>query len=292
MNHKLAAASALAGALLAGVGIGAAGTATLTRHQEPAASIQARADAARAAVMAVLQGNRARGVRAHRRAIAGPDGVTGVSYYNWSGYADTGAAGAFTKVAGSWTVSKLGTCTGEHTTVSEWVGFDGFNNPTVEQDGSTSLCYEGKASYYDWYEMYPTQSVVTIEHTISPGDKMSATVTRSGTKYTMAVTDSTHSADSFTATATCSAATCQNDSAEWINERDYFGSSGYSPLSDYGTWKLTGGTATESGKSGTISSLGSVNNITMIDATGAYNLGTASALSGGNSFTTTWKDSW
>jgi hypothetical protein len=30
----------------------------------------------------------------------------------------------------------------------------------------------------------------------------------------------------------------------------------------------------------------------MVDATDAYNLGTASALSLGKSFTTTWKDSW
>lgn len=292
MNRKLAAAVALAGALLVGVGIGAVGSAKLARHQEPAASSRVQADAARAAVMAMLQGNRARGRRAHRRAIAGPDGVTDVFYYNWSGYADTGAAGAFTKVAGSWTVSKLGTCTGEHTTDSEWVGFDGFTNGTVEQDGSISMCYEGKAVYYDWYEMYPTQSVIMVEHAVSPGDKMSATVTRSGTKYTLVVTDSTHSADSFSATATCSATTCQNDSAEWINERDSFGISGYSPLSDYGTWKLAGGTATESGKSGTIGSLGNVNNITMVDATDAYNLSTASVLSSGKTFTTTWKDSW
>jgi peptidase A4-like protein len=296
MNHRFAAMAA-GGAVLLGIGIGAASVAgpggvirhqAAASHQVPAAS----AARARAAVVAMLQGSRAPGVRAPRRATRGPDGSTGVSYFNWSGYGATGAAGAFTKISGSWTVSKVTGCTKEHTTDSEWIGFDGFSNGTVEQDGSIGVCYEGKLSYYDWYEMYPTQPTITVEHTVSAGDKMSATVTRSGTKYTLVVTDSTHSADSFTATATCASTTCSNDSAEWINERNYFGTPGYSPLSDYGTWTLTKGSATESGKSSSIGSLANLNNITMIDATDVYNLGTASALSGGNSFTTTWRDSW
>lgn len=296
MNHRLTALAA-GGAVLLGAGIaaGTAGHGTFSHRQRPAASRQvAGADAARAkaAVLATLQGSRAPGVRAPRRETPGPDGSTSAFYYNWSGYAATGATGAFTKVSGSWTVSKISNCTGEHTTDTEWIGFDGFSNGTVEQDGSIGFCYEGKLSYYDWYEMYPAQSSVVLEHHVSPGDKMSATVTRSGTKYTMVVTDSTHPADSFTATATCASTSCLNDSAEWINERDYFGSAGYSPLSDYGTWTLTKGAATESGKSSSIGSLANLYNITMVDATNAYDLGTASALSGGNSFTTTWKDSW
>jgi hypothetical protein len=296
MNHRLAALAA-GGAVLLGAGIAAAGTAGhgASIHQKrPAASRQAAAGEARAraAVLAMLQGSRAPGVRAPRPATRGPNGVTNAFYFNWSGYAATGSAGAFTKVSGSWTVSKVINCTHEHTTDSEWIGFDGFTNGTVEQDGSIGVCYEGKLTYYDWYEMYPAQPVITVEHTVAAGDKMSATVTRSGTKYTLVVTDSTHPADSFTATATCASTTCLNDSAEWINERNYFGSSGYSPLSDYGTWTLTKGSATESGTSSSIGSLANLNNITMVDATDAYNLGTASALSGGNSFTTTWKDSW
>jgi hypothetical protein len=295
MNHRLAALAA-GGAVLLGAGIaaGTAGHGASIAQKRPAASRQAAAGEARAraAVLAMLEGSRAPGVRAGRQATRGPNGSTSVFYYNWSGYAATGAAGAFTKVSGSWTVSKIINCTGEHTTDTEWIGFDGFNNGTVEQDGSIGFCYQGKISYYDWYEMYPTQPVVTLEHHVSPGDKMSATVTRSGTKYTLVVTDSTHTADSFTATATCASTTCLNDSAEWINERDYFGSAGYSPLSDYGTWTVTKGAATESDKSSSIGSLANLNNITMIDATNAYNLSTASALTGGNSFATTWDDSW
>jgi hypothetical protein len=296
MNHRFAAIAA-GGAVLLGVGIGAAdvaGHGASIRHRSAAsARLSAAGEArAKAAAVAMLKGDHAPGVRAPGRATRGPDRASAVSYYNWSGYGATGAAGAFTKIAGSWTVSKVTGCTAEHTTDSEWIGFDGFSNGTVEQDGTLAVCYEGKLSYYDWYEMYPTQPTVTIEHTVSAGDKISATVTRSGTKYTLVVTDSTHSADSFTTTATCSASTCSNDSAEWINERNDFGTAGYSPLSDYGTWTLTKGSATESGKSSSIGSLANLNDITMVDATDAYSLGTASALSGGNSFTTTWKDSW
>lgn len=287
MKHRFAAMAA-GGAVLLGAGIAAAGHGALIHSQRPAAS----AALPRAVALAMLQGSRAPGVRAHRHTTRGPNGVTNAFYFNWSGYAATGATGTFTKISASWTVSKITNCTGEHTTDTEWIGFDGFSNGTVEQDGSIGFCYEGKLSYYDWYEMYPAQSSVVLEHPVSPGDKMSATVTRSGTKYTLVVTDSTHSADSFTATATCASTTCLNDSAEWINERDYFGSAGYSPLSDYGTWTLTKGAATESGKSFSIGSLANLNNITMVDATDAYDLGTASAVSGGNSFTTTWKDSW
>jgi hypothetical protein len=41
-----------------------------------------------------------------------------------------------------------------------------------------------------------------------------------------------------------------------------------------------------------IRALPNVNNFTMIDATDSYDLATASALLGRNSFTTAWRDSW
>ena len=104
------------------------------------------------------------------------------------------------------------------------------------------------------------------------------------------VVDATHRADSFSVGTRCR--TCLNDGAEWINERDLFAGSGYSPLSHYGIWKLTNGAATQSGRSLSIGALPHVNNITMIDATGSCNLATASALLRRNSFTTTWRESW
>jgi Peptidase A4 family len=296
MNHKRIAASAAAlGLLLFGVAAsGAASHSALAgRHfpaATPAVSGSVRTPEAAPNVPALRQGDYAPGVPATRHPVAGPNGVTDAFYYNWSGYAATGGTGAFTRVSGSWTVSRLGRCSGEHQTATEWVGFDGFSNGTVEQDGTISMCFEGRAVYYDWYEMYPTDPDTIAVHSVAPGDKISASVTRSGAAYRLVVIDATHRADSFSASTRCG--TCQNDSAEWINERDIFASNGYSPLSDYGTWKLTNGAATKRGRSLPIGSLPGVNNITMIDATASYNLATASALVGRNSFTTTWRDSW
>ncbi len=296
MNHKQVAASAAAlGLLLFSVVASAtAGHPALTgRHFSAAArpvSGSVRASEAMASVPALRQGIYAPGVAAPRRPVAGPNAVTDTFYFNWSGYAATGARGSFTKVSGSWTVSRLRRCSGEHQTATEWVGLDGFSDSTVEQAGTISMCFRGRAVYYDWYEMFPANPVTVTVHQVAPGDKISASVTRIRAAYRLVVIDATHRADSFSVRTRCR--TCLNESAEWINERDLFASSGYSPLSNYGTWKLTGGAATQSGRPLSIGALPHVNNITMIDATDSYNLATASALLRRNSFTTTWRDSW
>jgi hypothetical protein len=296
MNHKQIAASAAAlGLLLFGVAASAtAGHPALTsRHFSAAArpvSGSVRASEAMASVPALRQGIYAPGVAAPRRPVAGPNAVTDAFYFNWSGYAATGARGSFTRVSGSWTVSRLGRCSGEHQTATEWVGFDGFSDSTVEQAGTISMCFRGRAVYYDWYEMFPTDPVTVTVHRVAPGDRISASVKRVRAAYRLVVIDATHRADSFSVGTRCR--TCLNESAEWINERDLFASSGYSPLSNYGTWKLTSGAATQSGRSLSIGALPHLNNITMIDATDSYNLATASALVRRNSFTTTWRDSW
>lgn len=295
MKHKLVAASAAAAALLFGAGAPAtASHSALVGHQVSAAtrpaSASVRAAKARTKIPALLQGNHAPGIAAPRRPAAGPDGVTDAFYFNWSGYAATGSSGSFTRVSGSWTVSRLTSCSAEHQTASEWVGLDGFTNSTVEQAGTISMCFKGRALYYDWYEMYPTLPVIVTEHSVAPGDKVSASVTRRGAAYRLVVIDTTHRSDSFSVTASCR--TCENDSADWINERDVFASNGYSPLANYGAWKLANGAATESGRPLSIGSLPRVHNITMVDATDSYNLASASSLLRRTSFTTTWKDSW
>jgi Peptidase A4 family len=216
--------------------------------------------------------------------------ATTAEYYNWSGYADTSTMkGAFTKVSGSWKEPKV-TCTAEDRILATWVGLDGYNNTTVEQTGVDAQCFQGTAFYYTWYEMFPA-GPVEIGQTVAPGDSISASVVRSSTKYTLTVTDSTHTANSGTATKTCKATSCFDTSAEWIAERPEYSTTGDVPLASYGTWKLTGGAVTSGGKAGTISSYKPVE-ITMVDSTGKYSLSTPSALSGGNSFTMTWDNSY
>jgi Peptidase A4 family len=227
----------------------------------------------------------------HRR--AGVKGTTKTESYNWAGYADVATkAGTFTKVSGSWTAPSV-TCSAEDELTADWVGLDGATSaaPTVEQDGTFGWCYEGTPVYFTWYEVYPTTAILEVGTTLKPGDKISASVTRSGTSYTMKVTDATTSSASFTKKATCAATTCLDETAEWISERPSF-SIGMTPLAHYNAFKMTNAAETASGKSGTIGSYATNDAITMLDATSAYDLSTVSGLTGGNSFSTTWKNSY
>ena len=67
------------------------------------------------------------------------EGTAAASSFNWSGYADVSkTANTFTNVSGQWKTPKV-RCTKEDQLTSEWVGIDGYNNGTVEQDGTIVL---------------------------------------------------------------------------------------------------------------------------------------------------------
>ena len=217
-------------------------------------------------------------------------GVTAVGSFNWSGYADTSATNqTFTKVSGAWTTPSV-TCSPEDQITSDWVGLDGFSSGTVEQLGTISWCFQKTPTYFTWYEMFPA-GTVEVGTALKPGDKIAASVTRTGTSYALKLTDSTTAGNNISVTKTCALATCLDTSAEWISERPSF-SIGIVPQAHYNAFKLTSGSVTASGKTTTIGAGPGVNAITMIDATQTYNLNTVSGLTGGNTFSTTWKDSY
>jgi hypothetical protein len=217
-------------------------------------------------------------------------GVTADASFNWAGYADAAStAQTFSKVTGQWTTPAV-TCTAEQQLTSEWVGIDGFNSSTVEQDGTFGWCFEGTPTYFTWYEMYPA-GTVEVGTSLVPGDKITATVSRSGTKYTLSLTDATNPANSFSTTATCDLATCLDTSVEWIAERPSF-SIGITPLADFSSWRVTGAMQISNGTGGTVAAFTPNYVITMVDATDSYDLATNSGLVSGNSFTTTWHNSY
>jgi hypothetical protein len=230
------------------------------------------------------------------RPHAGPNAITSIASFNWSGYADgasTTAAGTFTKVSGSWTAPSV-TCGAEDQIEVEWVGLDGLFANSPEQLGTLAWCYKGAPIYATWWQMPNSKKgIVEVGTTLQPGDKISASVTRSGTAYTLQLTDATTKANSFTEHKTCATTTtaCPASSAEWVAERPAFGI-GIPPLAHYNAFKITNAAETASGKAGTIGSYSTVNSITMVDATDAYDLSTASALTGGTSFSTTWQNSY
>jgi Peptidase A4 family len=247
---------------------------------------------ARAALVKDLNRNHGTAWFVHGRPrVANIANSTATSSYNWAGYADVSSTnGTFTKVSGAWTVPSV-TCTKEDRITSDWVGLDGFASSTVEQDGTVSQCFEDTAVYYTWYEMYPA-GTIAVGTSVAPGDKIAASVTRSGSSYTLAVTDSTNTTNSFSHKATCATTTCLATSAEWIAERPAY-SIGIAPEAQFSNVPFSASSETAAGKTSTISGYSGTNyRITTIDATGTYDIATVSGLTGGNAFSASWKNSY
>ena len=215
---------------------------------------------------------------------AKPKGLTKVESANWSGYADTGSS--FSNVSASWTEPSA-TCGGTEQLAAFWVGIDGYSSASVEQDGTLIECYGGTAYQYTWWEMYPANDIQVVGETLAAGDAITSTVTRSGTSYTLSVTDATNPADSFTETETCSS--CANSSAEWIAEAPSSSSSVY-PLADFTSWTASNASVTEGSTSGAISSF-TDDEITMVDSAGNTEALPGALSSSGNSFSVTWERS-
>jgi Peptidase A4 family len=210
------------------------------------------------------------------------DGTTDVSSTNWSGYADLDES--FTSVTGNWSEPTV-SCSGfTEQLAAFWVGIDGFSSDSVEQDGTLAECYFGSVYHYSWWEMYPTNDIQVVGESVDPGDSISASVVRSGSSYTLKVTDSTHSSNSFTTTQSCSS--CANSSAEWIAEAPS-GSSGVYPLADFHSWTESGATVGTTSGSGVISTYPN-DNITMIDSSNRDKATTGPLNGSGNGFTVTW----
>jgi hypothetical protein len=211
-----------------------------------------------------------------------------VTSSNWAGYADTKTSSKYSKVTGSWTQPR-GTCGTAQSLAVFWTGIDGFASKTVEQDGTLIFCNGGTPTYFSWWEMFPSNNIQTVSSAVRPGDHITSSVTRSGTKYTLKLTDSTHPAASFSTTRTCAAATCVDSSAEWIAEAPS-NMSGVVPLTNFGTWTLTGATVKAGTKSGTIKTFPD-QKITMINGSGQVKASTGALNSAGNRFTVTWNRS-
>lgn len=207
---------------------------------------------------------------------------------NWAGFADTKTSSKYTKITGKWTQPK-GTCGSATSLAVFWTGIDGFNSNTVEQDGTLIQCMGGTATYFSWWEMFPSNSIQAVSSAVRPGDKITSSVTRSGTSYTLKITDSTHPAASFTRTRTCAAASCVDSSAEWIAEAPS-NNSGVLPLTNFGTWTLSGATVKAGTKSGTIKTFPH-QKITMVNNSGRVKAQTGALNTTGNQFKVTWKHS-
>ena len=217
---------------------------------------------------------------------------------NWSGYAVTGTA--FTNVQGSWVVPTVNCSvtpgTRSNPTYSSfWVGLDGYSSNTVEQTGTDSDCDGSTPTYYAWYEFYPAASC-EINLAVTPGNIMSASVTYSGSEFTVTITNVT-TGKSYTKSSTVRNA--KRSSAEWIAEAPCCTrGGGILPLADFQTVSFGGDTsgvnntnyATETSLSGPISAFGAnVDQIDIVTSSDAPEDTSSSLSSDGTSFTVTWK---
>jgi Peptidase A4 family len=146
---------------------------------------------------------------ANLTAAAGKKGFN-VNGYNWSGAAATGSG--FSSVSASWTEPSV-TCNSTNDLMAPWVGIDGYGSSSVEQTGVATDCSSGRPVYQGWYEMYPAAPVY-YSNAVSAGDHINASVTRSGTTYTLVLSDTTKG---WTKTTTRSGSNA-NSSAEVIIE--------------------------------------------------------------------------
>jgi hypothetical protein len=222
------------------------------------------------------------------------DNVTVSDSTNWSGYAVTGAS--FTHAAGSWIVPTVNCSKTPNTFAAFWVGIDGWTSSTVEQTGTDSDCSGSSPSYYAWYEFYPHPSILISSVPVSAGNKMSATVSFSGSEFTITITNET-TGKSFSKSSRVSGA--RRSSAEWIAEAPCCtNAGGILPLADFGTVDLgddhtdisSTNDATDSSITGPIGSFGSaVNEAIMVNGTTGANEAVPSALStDGSSFAVAW----
>jgi hypothetical protein len=218
-------------------------------------------------------------------------GLKQVASGNWSGYADTGSG--FSSVTAKWKEPTVSNCStnGGLKIVVFWVGIDGFTkaDPTVEQDGTGALCGQGTPlTHFTWWEMYPATPVEAVGTSVKAGDSISASVTRSGTSYSLKVTDSTTSGNNVSVTKSCSASTCKNLSAEWIGERPGLSTGGLAVLPKFTPWKVTSATVKAGSKSGTIKTFPD-NEVTMENSSNKVLVQPGALNSAGNAFTDTFK---
>jgi hypothetical protein len=162
----------------------------------------------------------------------------------------------FSSVSGSWTVPTAKPSSSSPSSYSAvWVGLGGSGSESeaLEQVGTSTDYVNGHAEYYAWYELVPSAEV-KLRIAIHPGDRVSATVTVSGTTVTIVLSDqTTHQS----VVKTLHMSNPETSSAEWIVEapatEGFDGNHQILPLANFGTVTFTEATATASGHTGGIS---------------------------------------
>jgi len=155
------------------------------------------------------------------RAVPVTGSGKGTQSYNWAGYAQTGPAGSFTSVTGTFQVTTVNTGLSGDQYSSDWVGIDGFSNKMLVQAGVEEDNLNGSALYRAWTEILPAAEV-PLSMTVSPGDVVKVTVGEvAKNKWAMTVRDVTRG----TSGSRTVSYTTPGQSVEAIHERPTIGGS-------------------------------------------------------------------
>jgi Peptidase A4 family len=209
------------------------------------------------------------------------------TYY--SGYGAQHFTDNVTSVTGSWTQPK-GTCDGTKLTAfGPWVGIENVSN--LQQIGTAVDCDRGAVAprYYVWYEMFPKASI-GIPMRALPGDKFTATVSRSANRWTLTIKNRT-TGQHF---STVQTRATSGDVALWINEAPSTRVSGAGkyvlPLTKVTPVTFTASSATIAGVRRSIGNAGWARyRFDMVTSTGLAKATTSGLFSGGTSFKSTWR---
>lgn len=218
---------------------------------------------------------------------------------NWSGYAKEAAPNTkFDYVSSEFTQPAVNCSSGQKfVNTSNWVGLDGFENDTVEQDGTAAYCAgpgNHTAKYYAWIELFPLPEVIAFG--VTPGDVISAVVrsTDAG-RFTLTVSDLTSGKSK---SQSANGPKDQRTSAEWIIERPAYCNNSetkcfITPLANFGTTEMTENVAGLQGKAPVgLGSMPNASQIFMIQTTndgGFYSLVNVSPVDpAANAFGVQW----
>jgi len=236
----------------------------------------------------------------YRTELARPRTLTAstITTSNWSGYAVRANSGqTIGRIQGLFSIpnvdcarSTLGTS--GSALWSDWVGLDGRTTSTVEQIGVAAECTSttGPATYFAFYEMYPSNGVTLTGTGVNPGDAIVVIVQKVSTGWKLLLQDRTTGA-SVTTVQTCpSGSTCRDASGEVITE-DYNTSVPAYNLADFGIDNQTDLLATSgSGRNGGLGSgsLWTSYTIDMANPANNHRMATPGPLYGGEAFYLSW----
>jgi hypothetical protein len=221
---------------------------------------------------------------------AQPSGSNPVSLKSrrWAGYAGVSnlllRQSEVTAVAGSWVVPEVA-LTESDTYSSVWVGIGGFGEGSLIQTGTEQECIGGLFNYYAWYEFLPNRAVRIQNFTVTPGDKIVASITLTSPNenvWTVTISNLARG-ESFLEDFVYNSSKL---SAEWVVEAPSLNGQ-VATLSNFGSVSLSECSATIAGTTGGISSFPGYQ-LVLYDSQGVQLVEVSALNADGSSFNVTY----